>query len=111
LKKTRILILSGDPRLTLSLAGLFQLHGMDVLVPPASPAGREIDVVLAACDCLPNPWTLERARRAFDRLPCLLLSGSPVSGPYAAAGFKRGFFLGLPAAGPRIVDAVRALVG
>ena len=78
--------------------------------PGVSPSSQHIDLVIAACDSWPSPWTLPKLRSHFRTVPCLLLSSSPVSGPYAAAGFQRGYFLGLPADGRRIAELVSSLL-
>jgi hypothetical protein len=110
--KRRVLLLAADPMLNGSLAELLRLDGMEVTVPApgASPSSQHIDLVIAACDSWPSPWTLLMLRSHFRTVPCLLLSGSPVSGPYAAAGFQRGYFLGLPADGRQIAELVRSLL-
>ncbi|GAC1689496.1 MAG: hypothetical protein PVS2B1_11370 [Candidatus Dormibacteraceae bacterium] len=110
--KLRILVLVGDPGLNSSLADLLRLGGLEVIgsALPAPRGGEHVDLVIAARDSWPAPWTLPMLKSRFRQVPCLLLSGSPVSGPYAAAGFKRGYFLALPASGRRIADMVRSLL-
>ena len=110
--KRRILLLAADDGLNGSLAELLRLDGMTVTVPAPSapPSTWPVDLVIAACDSWPSPWTLPLLRSHFRTVPCLLLSGSPVSGPYVVAGFQRGYFLGLPADGRRIAELVRSLL-
>jgi len=109
--KRRILLLAADHGLESSLAELLRLEGFEVVpAPSGSSATPQVDVVIAACDSWPSPWTLPLLRSHFRTVPCLLLSGSPVSGPYAAAGFQRGYFLGLPAEGRRIAELVSSLL-
>lgn len=89
-----------------------RLDGFDVAgaARPAPPRRAHVDLVIAVCDSWPAPWTLPMLQREFRKVPCLLLSGSPVSGPYAAAGFERGYFLALPASGRRISALLRTLL-
>ena len=109
--KRRILLLAADHGLESSLAELLRLEGFEVVpAPSGSTATPQVDVVIAACDSWPAPWTLPMLRSHFRTVPCLLLSGSPVSGPYAATGFQRGYFLTLPANGRRIVEQVKVLL-
>lgn len=110
--KRRILLLAADQGLQRSLAELLRLKGFEVVHAPGGSTviTHQVDVVIAACDSWPSPWTLPMLRSRFRTLPCLLLSGSPVSGPYAAAGFQRGYFLGLPADGRRIAELVRGVL-
>lgn len=110
--RKRVLLLAADQMLKGSLAELLRLDGTEVTVPApgASPSRQQVDLVIAACDSWPPPWTLPMLRSHFRTVPCLLLSGSPVSGPYAVAGFQRGYFLGLPAGGRRIAELVRGLL-
>ena len=106
------MLLAADHELKSSLAELLRLEGIDVVMPApsASTASPQVDLVIAACDSWPEPWTLPLLRSHFRNVPCLLLSGSPVSGPYAATGFQRGYFLTLPANGRRIVELVKVLL-
>jgi len=109
--KRRILLLAADHGLESSLAELFRLEGFEMVpAPSGSAATPQVDVVIAACDSWPSPWTLPMLRSHFRRVPCLLLSGSPVSGPYVTTGFQRGYFLSLPANGRRIVERLRVLL-
>lgn len=112
MQKRSVLLLIADRRLNGSLAELLRLDGLEVTVPEpgAAPSAPQVDLVIAACDSWPSPWTLPMLRRHFRTVPCLLLSGSPVSGPYAAVGFQRGYFLGLPADGRRITELVTGLL-
>ena len=112
MRRRRVLLLAADRRLNSSLAELLRLDGTEVTVPDqdTEAADRPVDLVIAACDSWPAPWTLPMLRRHFRTVPCLLLSGSPVSGPYAAVGLQRGYFLGLPAEGRRIAELVKGLL-
>ena len=110
MEKRRILILASDSALYASLAERLRLDGMQVVDPPASAANPDVNLVIAVCDSWPAPWTLELLRSHFRAVSCMLLSGSPVSGPYVAARFKRGYFLALPTSGRRIADLARTLL-
>jgi len=105
----RILLLAADQWFWESLAGLLRLDGAEVVASP--PAGAApIDLVVVACDSWPRPWRPRSLRAILRRTPCLLLSGSPVSGPYAASEFPHGFFSPLPASGSRLAALVRSLL-
>ena len=110
MEKRRILILAADSALHTSLAERLCLDGMHVVDRPESPANPGVNLVIAVCDSWPAPWTLELLRSHFRTVSCLLLSGSPVSGPYLAATFRRGYFLALPTSGRRIANLARTLV-
>ncbi|HYM66429.1 MAG TPA: hypothetical protein VEW68_03990 [Patescibacteria group bacterium] len=108
----RVLLLAADRSLSSSVADLLRLDGISVTVPDhgAAPSYPDVDLVIASCDSWPSPWTLQLLRSRYRAVPCLLLSGSPVSGPYATAGFKRGYFLGLPAEARRISELAGSLL-
>lgn len=107
--KPRILLLAADGLLWDSLAGLLRLDGADVMASaPPQPGG--IDLVILACDSWPRGWPARSLRTLSRRTPCLLLSGSPVFGPYTASSFPRGFFAPLPVSGARLADLVRSLL-
>lgn len=107
--KPRILLLAADGLLWDSLAGLLRLDGADVVASaPSEPGG--IDLVVVASDSWPKAWPARSLRALFRGTPCLLLSGSPVSGPYTASTFPRGFFAQLPVTGAQLADLVRSLL-
>lgn len=112
--KRHVLLMAADRRLNGSLAELLRATGLDVTATAPSPGVHQssprIDAVVAACDSWPWPWTLHILRAHFRSVPCLLMSGSPVSGPYAATGFRKGYFLGLPADGRRIAALVTSII-
>lgn len=110
MEKRRILILAADSTLYVSLAERLCLDGMHVVDRPVSRANPDVNLVIAVCDSWPTPWTLELLRSRFPTVSCLLLSGSPVSGPYVAATFRCGYFLALPASGRRIAELARTLL-
>lgn len=107
--KRRILLLSADQMIWESLAGLLRLEGAEV-VASAPDAALPVDLVVVASDSWPKPWPSRSLRVTFRRTPCLLLSGSPVSGPYTASGFPRGFFAPLPVSGERLAELVSSLL-
>ena len=107
--KRRILLLSADQMIWESLAGLLRLDGAEVLAWPSDEASS-IDLVVVACDSWPKSWPSRILRATFRRTSLLLLSGSPVSGPYTASGFSRGFFAPLPVSGARLAELVTSLL-
>lgn len=112
--KRHVLLMAADRRLNGSLAELLRTTGLEVIATAPAPGAPQtsppIDAVVAACDSWPWPWTLPMLRTHFRSVPCLLLSGSPVSGPYAATGFRKGYFMGLPADGRRIAAQVTSII-
>ncbi len=95
-----VLVLCADAALRQSLGELLLADGRALApepgVPPRpSPNGRL--VVVAACDAWPPGWNVARVRRTFARAPCLMLSGSPLGGDFAAAELPNGYFAQLPA--------------
>lgn len=105
----RILLLSADALLWDSLAALFRLERADVVGSlPRDPAS--VDLVVVAYDCWPKSLRARALRAMFRRTPCLLLSGSPTSGPYTASTFPRGFFAPLPMNAGRLAGLVTSLL-
>jgi hypothetical protein len=106
---SRILLVGVDVLLWDSLAGLLRLHGAEVLPSPPREAAS-VDLVVVACDCWPKRLPVRSLRAMFRRTPCLLLSGSPTSGPYTASLFARGFFAPLPMNAGRLTGIVTSLL-
>lgn len=105
----RILLLARDQMIWNSLASLLRLQGADVVA--AAPTGSAaIDLVVVACDSWPWPRSARSLRATFRRTPCLLLSGSPTSGPYTASALPCGFFAPLPLSATHLADVVRSLL-
>lgn len=92
-----------------SLAGLLRLHGSEVVAAPPRDVAS-VDLVVVACDCWPKRLSARSLRAMFRRTPCLLLSGSPTSGPYTASLFPRGFFAPLPMNAGRFTALVTSLL-
>ena len=106
-----VLILCSDVALRESLADLLGAAGRQVrfdAVPGALPLPA---VVVTAWDAWPAGWALPRLRASFARVPCLMLSGSPLAGDFAVAALPRGYFLRLPALPGQITTLVAELAG
>lgn len=100
----RVLLLTGDEDLAVSITELLALDGLAV----STAAGPEpAEAVLADLDHLPEDWDLRLLRQRLGRLPCVLMSGSPFSGPYTAAAFTRGYFLYKPFSPEQLLVALR----
>lgn len=103
----RVLLLTGNTDFASSVAELLALDGLEV----ATVVGTEpVLVVLADLDAWPENWNLRRLRQRLGRLPCLLLSGSPFGGPYAASDLARGYFLPKPFLPDRLRVALRRCI-
>lgn len=109
MRKPRILLLARDLTIWDSLASLLRLHAAEVVA--SVPGDRvPIDLVVVVCDSWPEQWRPRSLRAMFPRTPCLLLSGSPTSGPYTASTFARGFFTPLPVTASRLMERVTSLL-
>ncbi|MDQ6855900.1 MAG: hypothetical protein M3Z57_02350 [Candidatus Dormibacteraeota bacterium] len=103
-----VLVLCADDHLRTSLADLLVAGGRVVWV-GAPPDGGRPGVVVAACDAWPAGWSLAKLRSVFVRVPCVMLSGSPLAGDFAVARLARGYFLQLPALPAEILGLVAEL--
>lgn len=80
-----------------ALVELLAIDGF-VVTPNPGPGADDPAVVIANCDSWPRGWNLATLHARFRRVPCILLSGSPLGGDFAATSFHRGYFTQLPAA-------------
>jgi DNA-binding response OmpR family regulator len=103
----RLLLLTGDQDLALSITELLALDGLTVAT---DRRGEPVHAVLADLDHLPEHWDLRLLRQRIGRLPCLLMSGSPFSGPYTATTFVRGYFLYKPFSPEQLLVRLRRCV-
>jgi DNA-binding response OmpR family regulator len=104
---TRVLLLTGDEDLDTSIAELLALDGLTVA---RDRRAEPVHVVLADLDHLPEDWSLRLLRQRIGRLPCLLMSGSPFSGPYTATTLARGYFLYKPFSPEQLLVRLRRCV-
>ena len=100
-----VLVLCSDDDLRQSL--------VDLLVADGRPAAIEVtaggtchDVIVAAVDSWPHGWSFARLRTTQPRVPCVVLSGSPLGGQFAVTQLQRGYFVQLPALPAEIMDLV-----
>jgi hypothetical protein len=89
-----LLLLSADPLLFASLAEYLAVRGHRVCGP--AEADVPVSAVILDADAWPPSWSHRRLRSRFTRTPCILLSGSPLTGPDMASRLRRGFFLPKP---------------
>ncbi len=95
---TNIVILSSDAVLCASLTSLFEARGHRLTV-DLGVDGRpvtETACVVVDLDRPPHRLTLEWIESRYPQVPCVVLSGSPWSGPHAATGLSYGYFLHKP---------------
>lgn len=106
-----VLVLCSDEPLRDSLADLLIVEGRAVLTSPPTARSTHPGVVVAACDAWPPGWNLARLRATFRRVPCLMLSGSPLAGDFVVSQLPRGYFVHLPALPGKILRLVAELSG
>ena len=105
-----VLVLCSDDALRDSLVDLLVTDGRRAITEPR-PRSQDHGVVVAACDAWPPGWSLARLRATFRRVPCLVLSGSPLGGDFAVVQMQRGYFVQLPAVPAEILGLVAELSG
>ncbi len=105
-----VYVVCGDADLLESLTELLALDGT-MVTPNPEPAAASPTMVIAATDAWPPGWSLASLHARFRRLPCVLLSGSPLAGDFAVTRFRRGYFVQLPAAPRAILGLVEQLTG
>jgi hypothetical protein len=105
--RSSVLVLCSDDHLRQSLGDLLVAHGHEVSFDQRPDSS--ISVVVTAWDAWPTGWSLTRLRSSFRRVPCLMLSGSPLAGDFAVAQLPRGYFVRLPALPSEIVGLVSEL--
>ena len=103
-----VLVLCADDALRDSLIDLLVADGRRPTATPGVDGDRPA-VVLAACDPWPPGWDLGRLRSTFHRIPCVVLSGSPLGGDFAVTKLQRGYFVQLPALPAEILGLVAEL--
>jgi hypothetical protein len=102
-----VLLLTGDHDLAVSITELLVLDGLAVTT---TCRAEPVHAVLADLDHLPHDWDVRLLRQRIGRLPCLLTSGSPFSGPYTATTFVRGYFLFKPFSPGQLLAPLRRCV-
>ena len=102
------LLLCGEEALRDALVDLLGTAGLRVAT---DAAGVKPRVVVADADAWPVGWSLSRLRIAYGRLPCMVLSGSPLAGDFLLSKLRRGYFLRLPASPEKILELAFELSG
>jgi hypothetical protein len=110
IRATLVLVLCSDVDLRQSLSELMAIGGV-MASSELNTGDAEPALVIAACDALPPGWSLAALRARFRRVPCLLLSGSPLAGDFAVRRFDRGYFVQLPAPPRDILELATHLAG
>jgi DNA-binding response OmpR family regulator len=107
-----IVILSSDATLRTSLTSLFEARGHRVLADPevATHQASETDCVLVDLDRPSTRLSIEWLEGRFPGVPVVVLSGSPWSGPQAAAGLTHGYFLHMPVPALELTAMVEGLL-
>ncbi len=101
-----VLVLCGHHALRESLAHLLVTDGLTVLCGAQPEDSSRPAVVVVACNSWPSGWSLARLRSAYRRVPCLVLSASPLAGDFAANPLPHGYFVQLPALPEEILGLV-----
>jgi hypothetical protein len=105
---TPALLLCAEVALRDSLTDLLASDGRPSTAEPLQDSERH-SLVLATSDAWPSGWNFVRLRSTFSRVPCVVLSGSPLGGHFAVTQLARGYFLQLPALPGQILDLVAQL--
>ena len=107
-----IVILSADEVLRSSLASLFEArrHHVSTTLEVTTPATLEADCVVVDLDRPPLPLSGDWLEACYPGVPCVILSGSPWSGPHATAGLTCGYFLHKPVAALELTALVEGLL-
>ncbi|MEO6797976.1 MAG: hypothetical protein ABI401_00370 [Candidatus Dormibacter sp.] len=107
-----IVILSSDATLHASLTSLFEARGHRVLADLEVPThwAADADCVVVDLDRPSTRLSIEWLEGRFPGVPCLVLSGSPWSGPQAAAGLTHGYFLHMPVPALELTAMVEGLL-
>jgi len=107
-----IVLLSTDAVLCTSLISLFEARGHRVTadVEVASRAGYQTSCVVVDLDRPSSPMSCEWLEAHFPQVPCVVLSGSPWSGPHAAASLSHGYFLPKPVAALDLTAMVEGVI-
>jgi hypothetical protein len=107
-----IVLLSTDTVLCTSLTSLFEARGHRVTadVEVANRAGHQASCVVVDLDRPSTPLSCEWLESHFPRAPLVVLSGSPWSGPHAAACLSNGYFLPKPVAALDLTSMVEGVI-
>jgi DNA-binding response OmpR family regulator len=107
-----IVILSADAVLLTSLTSLFEGRGhrVSTTLEVGAPPAVEAECVIVDLDRPPNPLSCDWLEAQYPGVPCVILSGSPWSGPHATAGLTCGYFLHKPVAALELTAMVEGLL-